>query len=95
MCSSDLPDHLLLRQARHEVLHDQLEVHRLEATLQRLQTCQLRVVTIPRPSPLAFPLLAERLSNRLSNESVLDRLLRLRAEAQKAEGIDQDGEEVA
>jgi ATP-dependent Lhr-like helicase len=38
-----------------------------------------------RPGPLAFPLLVERLNNRLSNESLLERVQRLIAEAQKAE----------
>ncbi len=80
------PDNLLLRQAHQEVLREQLEVHRLESTLQRLQGCALRLVPTPRPSPLAFPLLAERLTNRMSNESLLDRLGRLRAEAERVEG---------
>jgi len=81
------PSNLLLLQARREVLSDQLERHRLEATLERLQTCRLQVEHTPRPTPLAFPLLAERLTNRMSNESLLDRLQRLRAEAEKAEGL--------
>ncbi|MEB3259759.1 MAG: ligase-associated DNA damage response DEXH box helicase [Cyanobacteriota bacterium] len=80
------PENLLLRQARQEVLREQLEVHRLHSTLRRLQTCALRLVRTPRPSPLAFPLLAERLTNRMSNESLLDRLGRLRAEAERVEG---------
>jgi ATP-dependent Lhr-like helicase len=82
------PDNLLLRQAHQEVLKEQLEVHRLASTLRRLQGCALRLVGCPRPSPLAFPLLAERLTNRMSNESLLDRLGRLRAEAEAAEGLD-------
>ena len=82
------PDNLLLLQARQEVMGHQLEKHRLEATLQRLQTCRLQVEFTPRPTPLAFPLLAERLTNRMSNESLLERLQRLRAEAEKAEGLD-------
>ncbi|MEB3305058.1 MAG: ligase-associated DNA damage response DEXH box helicase [Cyanobacteriota bacterium] len=81
------PSNLLLQQARREVISEQLERHRLEATLQRLQTCRLQVECTPRPTPLAFPLLAERLSNRMSNESLLDRLKRLREEAEKAEGL--------
>ncbi|MFM1798541.1 MAG: hypothetical protein RLZZ117_819 [Cyanobacteriota bacterium] len=82
------PDNLLLRQAHQEVLREQLEVQRLASTLRRLQACELRVARTPRPSPLAFPLLAERLTNRMSNESLLDRLARLRAEAERVEGID-------
>jgi ATP-dependent Lhr-like helicase len=81
------PSNLLLKQARREVLCEQLERHRLEATLLRLQTCRLQLEHTPRPTPLAFPLLAERLTNRMSNESLLQRLQRLRAEAEKAEGL--------
>jgi ATP-dependent Lhr-like helicase len=82
------PGNLLLAQAQREVLQEQLEVHRLRETLQRLQGCALRLVCPPRPSPLAFPLLAERLTNRMSNESLLERLGRLRAEAEAAEGLE-------
>jgi ATP-dependent Lhr-like helicase len=79
------PTNLLLEQARREVLADQLEVHRLEAALRRLQECELLIERLPRPGPFAFPLLAERLNNRMSNESVLERLQRLRSEAERAE----------
>jgi len=82
------PENLLLRQAHREVLKEQLEVHRLAGTLQRLQGCELRLVCCPRPSPLAFPLLAERLTNLMSNESLLERLRRLRVEAEEAERLD-------
>ena len=40
----------------------------------------------PRPGPMAFPLLVERLNNRMSNESVLERIQRMQAEALKREG---------
>ena len=82
------PDNLLLRQAHQEVLREQLEVHRLAEALRRLRGCALKLCRCPRPSPLAFPLLAERLTNRMSNESLLDRLGRLRAEAEEAERLD-------
>jgi ATP-dependent Lhr-like helicase len=86
------PTNLLLQQARDEVLREQLEVHRLEAALRRLRQCQLRLEEPPRPTPLAFPLLAERLTNRMSNESLLERLRRLREEAERAEGRDEEPE---
>ncbi|HEY9888427.1 MAG TPA: ligase-associated DNA damage response DEXH box helicase [Candidatus Obscuribacterales bacterium] len=72
------PDNLLLKQATREVLQEQLEAHRLAATLSRLS--QLKVVwrSPKRPSPLAFPLLVERLGTRLSNESLLARIERLK-----------------
>ena len=80
------PDHLLLQQARREVLEEQLERHRLQAALERLAGSAWRLERIPRPGPLAFPLLVERLNNRLSNESLLERVQRLIAEATRAEG---------
>ena len=82
------PDNRLLAQARREVLEEQLERHRLEAALGRLRRSEWVLEATPRPGPLAFPLLAERLNNRMSNESVLERLERLRSEAQRAEASD-------
>jgi ATP-dependent Lhr-like helicase len=82
------PANLLLAQARREVLEEQLEQHRLRAALRRLQQSELLLQATARPGPLAFPLLAERLNNRLSNESLLERLARLRAEAERIEGRD-------
>ncbi|MFM2158740.1 MAG: hypothetical protein RLZZ124_1214, partial [Cyanobacteriota bacterium] len=75
------PDHLLLEQARREVLDEQLERHRLRAALERLAASSWLVERIPRPGPMAFPLLVERLNNRMSNESLLERVQRLIAEA--------------
>jgi ATP-dependent Lhr-like helicase len=82
------PGNLLLAQARQEVLEEQLEVGRLAAALRRLRASTLLLQRTPRPGPLAFPLLAERLNNRMSNESVLERLARLRSEAEHAEACD-------
>jgi ATP-dependent Lhr-like helicase len=79
------PDSLLLEQARREVLEEQLERPRLQAALERLASSTWLMQRTARPGPLAFPLLVERLNNRLSNESLLERVKRLIAEAQKAE----------
>ena len=79
------PANRLLAQARSEVLVEQLELPRIAAALLRLQGCILSLQHTPRPGPLAFPLLAERLNNRMSNESLLERLQRLRQEAEHFE----------
>ncbi|ESA33412.1 dead deah box helicase [Leptolyngbya sp. Heron Island J] len=73
-------DNLLLKQAEREVLYQQLEIERLSAALERLQQFDVVWQTTKRPSPLAFPLLVERLSARLSNESMLKRIERLKAQ---------------
>ncbi|NJL38339.1 MAG: ligase-associated DNA damage response DEXH box helicase [Leptolyngbyaceae cyanobacterium RM2_2_4] len=72
------PDNLLLKQAEQEVLLDQLETHRLTKTLDRLSQLNIVWKETKRPSPFAFPLLVERLNSRMSNESLLDRIERLK-----------------
>lgn len=72
------PDSLLLRQAEEEVLQQQLDVPRLDQTLERLNGFTLIWKSTRRPSPLAFPLLVERLSARLSNESLMQRIERMK-----------------
>jgi ATP-dependent helicase Lhr and Lhr-like helicase len=81
------PGHLLLEQARREVIEEQLELPRLQAALERLAASRWLLERTPRPGPLAFPLLVERLNNRMSNESVLERVQRLIAEASRAEAL--------
>ena len=79
------PDNRLVAQARAEVLSEQLDLPRITGALKRLQRCTLQLERTPRPGPLAFPLLAERLNNRMSNESLLSRLERLRQDAERVE----------
>lgn len=81
------PNSLLLEQARREVMEEQLELPRLQQALERLAASRWLLERTPRPGPLAFPLLVERLNNRMSNESVLERVQRLIAEASRAEGL--------
>lgn len=79
------PENLLLQQAECEVLQEQLEVHRLSKTLSRLSQLEVIWQTTQRPSPFAFPLFVERLNSRLSNESLLERIDRLKQQWEKAE----------
>ncbi len=76
------PENLLLKQAEQEVMNENLEVHRLSETLERLRKLSINWQETKRPSPLAFPLLVERLGSRLSNESLLERIERLKAQWQ-------------
>ncbi|MEP0899208.1 ligase-associated DNA damage response DEXH box helicase [Leptolyngbya subtilissima] len=72
------PDNLLLKQAEREVLQDQLETHRLAKMLRRLDQRSVVWKDTKRPSPLAFPLLVERLNSRMSNETLLERIQRMK-----------------
>ena len=71
------PENLLLGQARREVLEQQFELARLEVALERLASSQVRVMDIPHPTPLAFPLVIDRLGSRLSTEALIARVQRL------------------
>ncbi|MBF5042276.1 ligase-associated DNA damage response DEXH box helicase [Aggregicoccus sp. 17bor-14] len=73
------PENLLLQQARREVLEQHFQQSRLASALARLEGSALERVTLRRPTPLAFPLLVERISASLSNESLLERVERLKA----------------
>lgn len=74
------PDNLLLAQARREVLEEQFEVARLEEALRRIASSAVHVIDIPHPTPLAFPLLIDRLGSRLSTEELIARVERMVAE---------------
>ena len=79
------PKNKLLEQAKYEVLNDQLEISRLKSALKRGQQQEWIHSHTVRPGPLAFPLLVERLNNRMSNESVFERVMRMKSEAEKRE----------
>ncbi|MBX3406756.1 MAG: ligase-associated DNA damage response DEXH box helicase [Phycisphaeraceae bacterium] len=72
------PDNLLMVQSRREVLERMFEQSRLARTLARVSTGPLRIVSPKRPTPLALPLVVERIGAHLSTESVLDRIERMR-----------------
>lgn len=81
------PGNLLLHQARREVLERQLEEARLRRALGRLSASKLLITTPHKPTPLAFPLLVDRLRETLSSEKLADRVRRMQAELEKgAEG---------
>ncbi|MEO8655191.1 MAG: ligase-associated DNA damage response DEXH box helicase [Ramlibacter sp.] len=73
------PDNLLLTQAQHEVLSQELELSRLRATLDRLLRMKVDWVELRHPSPMSLPLMVERFREQLSTEQLssrLDRILR-------------------
>jgi ATP-dependent Lhr-like helicase len=78
-------DNRLLRQAREEVLEQQLEYRRLAGVLDRLAARRLRVTRPPRLTPLSFALWAERLqAHTLSSETFRERVRRMVAQLEKA-----------
>lgn len=80
------PDNRLLGQAHEEVLSLELDYQRLQDTLQRLGGLPLDVHALKRATPLAFPLLVERLRESLSSEKLADRIARMVRDLEKAAG---------
>jgi ATP-dependent Lhr-like helicase len=78
------PTNLLVRQAKLEVLEQELELSRLRAVLARMHASTLRLQHTARPTPLAFPLLVARIREKFSNEKVADRVARMLAELEAA-----------
>ncbi len=74
-----------MRQAKREVLEKQLEQQRLMAALERLNRSRVIIQELKRPTPLAFPLLADRLQDRLSSESFTQRIQRMLTSLHAAE----------
>ncbi|GAA4017442.1 ligase-associated DNA damage response DEXH box helicase [Actimicrobium antarcticum] len=77
---------LLLLQAQQEVLEQELELSRLQATLVELRDRELSFYQTERATPLGFPLMVERVRERLSSEKLSDRVARMIAQLEKAAG---------
>lgn len=71
------PENPLFKQAHAEVLDRQLERTRLFRTLKRMQAASIKMTRPERTTPLAFPLMVDRLREKLSSEKLQDRLQRM------------------
>lgn len=87
------PQNRLLHQARREVLERQLEHSRLKQTLDRLAAAELIQTAPARLTPLAFPLWVDRQRERLSSETLADRVRRMQHSLERA--ADRDAQRAA
>lgn len=78
------PNNLLLAQARAELLANELDMERLARTLRGMQAQTLSIHALTRPTPFALPLMVERFRERLSTETLADRLARMVQALEKA-----------
>ncbi len=76
----------LVSQAYREVLERQLESSRLGRALERLSRSRVVATEPKRTPPLAFPLLVDRTRERVSSESLGDRVRRMQLALEKAAG---------
>jgi ATP-dependent Lhr-like helicase len=80
------PANRLLMQAEQELLAQELEIGRLRSSLMRMNTQQLVLKTLERPTPFAFPLMVELFREKLTNENLAERISRMVAQLEKAAG---------
>lgn len=73
-------DNLLLLQAHEEVMQFQLEQGRMRMALARLANQQMRIMYPSKPGPFAFPIMVDRLREKLSSEKLRDRIRRMELE---------------
>jgi ATP-dependent Lhr-like helicase len=71
------PDHLLLQQAYEEVLLQQMEEKRLREALLRIEKAKIVINKILEPSPFSFPIMVDRLREKMSSESLEDRIAKM------------------
>lgn len=81
------PDNLLLRQAYDEILQFQLEQGRMHQAFSRIQGQEIILRYIERPTPFCFPIMVDRLRERLTNETLEQRVEKMLREA----GVDVNG----
>jgi ATP-dependent Lhr-like helicase len=80
------PENLLLGQASREVVERQLESTRLGRMLERISRSRIVVMNPRRPTPLAFPLVVDQTRERVSSESLSDRIKRMQLSLERAAG---------
>jgi len=77
------PDNLLFQQAYRETFEHQLEEGRLIIALERIQRQNIVWKQCEKPTPLSFPIITDRLRERLSSESLADRIKKMTASYMK------------
>lgn len=71
------PDNLLFRQAFTETFEHQLEEGRLRLALERIATQKIVWKACEKPTPFSFPIITDRLREKLTNEKLADRIRRM------------------
>ena len=71
------PHNLLFRQAYTETFEHQLEEGRLRMALERIASQELMWCACEKPTPFAFPIITDRLREKLTSERLADRIQRM------------------
>jgi ATP-dependent Lhr-like helicase len=72
------PDNLLFLQSFEEVKTFQLEENRLRAALERIKQQTMYIQRPEKATPFAFPIIVDRLRERMSSEQLEDRIRKMK-----------------
>jgi len=70
-------DNLLIRQAYDELVYRQFDILRMRDALDRILSAEIIITRPDRPTPFAFPILVDRLRERMSSESLKERIAQM------------------
>ncbi|EAS20932.1 ATP-dependent DNA helicase/Lhr-like helicase [Flavobacteria bacterium BBFL7] len=71
------PENLLFRQAYTETFENAIEEYRLREALERIQQQEIIWKACEKPTPFSFPIITDRLREKLSSEKLADRIKRM------------------
>ncbi|RZJ33657.1 MAG: ligase-associated DNA damage response DEXH box helicase [Flavobacterium sp.] len=77
------PDNLLFQQSFRETFEHQLEEGRLTIALERIESQNIVWKKCEKPTPFSFPIITDRLREKLSSEKLSDRIKRMTASYMK------------
>jgi ATP-dependent Lhr-like helicase len=77
------PQNRLIQQSSREVIERQLEFLRLQQSLQRMAAADIKCVHTDQFTPLAFPIMVNRLRTRVSSEKLAERVRRMQLKLEK------------
>ena len=75
------PDNLLIQQALDQALQLQLDESRMRLALKQIASQKVVIRQLDRPTPFCFPIMADRLREKMSSETLADRLKKIVAAA--------------
>ena len=76
-------NNLLFRQAYEEVMEFELEESRMIEAMQRIEKQQIILQRLKKPSPFSFPIMVDRLRQKLSTEKLEERIKRMKLQLEK------------
>jgi ATP-dependent Lhr-like helicase len=77
------PGNLLLKQAYQEVFDNQLEEKRMRNALERINTQEILLKFPEKYTPFSFPIMVDRLREKLTSESLEDRVKKMKISLEK------------